>query len=339
MTGNLLNRARHIAALFGVLLLPIHPALAEPVEAKLPNGIIATADFRTGQPARPAVLLLHGFLQTRHSPPMSSLANTLADQGYTVLTPTLTLGINRRAKSLACEAVHTHDLESDVGEIGFWVDWLTGKGLSCPDRPSSGAADLDIWQVPSHSMRTILTSLIPFISDRSSASTLDLLRKTGCRKGLARYTLAYCRKAMPPAPRLPVCHRRCRPVLATWARSVYRSKSSSARPTPLWMPAGRKHAAAACRSRSLRKPAISSMARELIDRQGRALKVCQENGPCLTQVDTFLAFHDQGHAGFLLMSLVLAPWDGRVPASAIRADAQKRNQQAARENAVVPRLA
>lgn len=209
MTGNLLNRARHIAALFGVLLLPIHPALAETVEAKLPNGIVATADFRTGQPARPAVLLLHGFLQTRHSPPMSSLANTLADQGYTVLTPTLTLGINRRAKSLACEAVHTHDLESDVGEIGFWVDWLTGKGLRDIILIGHSSGSLQILEYlaksPSLAVRkTILTSLIPIISDRSERQhTLDLLRKKpkAAEQGLARYTLAYCRKSYAAPPR------------------------------------------------------------------------------------------------------------------------------------------
>lgn len=209
MTGNLLNRARHIAALFGVLLLPIHPALAETVEAKLPSGIIATADFRTGQPARPAVLLLHGFLQTRHSPPMSSLANTLADQGYTVLTPTLTLGINRRAKSLACEAVHTHDLESDIGEIGFWVDWLTGKGLRDIVLIGHSSGSLQILEylakVPSLAVRkTILTSLIPIISDRSERQhTLDLLRKKpkAAEQGLARYTLAYCRKSYAAPPR------------------------------------------------------------------------------------------------------------------------------------------
>ena len=209
MTGNLLNRARHIAALFGVLLLPIHPVLAETVEAKLPNGIVATADFRTGQPARPAVLLLHGFLQTRHSPPMSSLANTLADQGYTVLTPTLTLGINRRAKSLACEAAHAHDLESDVGEIGLWVDWLAGKGLRDIVLIGHSSGSLQILEylakVPSLAVRkTILTSLIPIISDRSERQhTLDLLRKKpkAAEQGLARYTLAYCRKSYAAPPR------------------------------------------------------------------------------------------------------------------------------------------
>lgn len=43
MTGNLLSRARRIAAPFGVPILPIHPAFAETAAAKLPPGITATA--------------------------------------------------------------------------------------------------------------------------------------------------------------------------------------------------------------------------------------------------------------------------------------------------------
>lgn len=34
MTGNLLSRAHRVAALFGVLILPIHPAFAGTVEAQ-----------------------------------------------------------------------------------------------------------------------------------------------------------------------------------------------------------------------------------------------------------------------------------------------------------------
>lgn len=75
--GSLRYRARGVFAL-SALLLPVQHATAETVEAKLPVGITATADFRAGKPSRPAVLVLHDFLQTRHAPPMSSLANTLA---------------------------------------------------------------------------------------------------------------------------------------------------------------------------------------------------------------------------------------------------------------------
>ena len=199
MTGNLLNRARHIAALFGVLLLPIHPALAETVEAKLPNGIIATADFRTGQPARPAVLLLHGFLQTRHSPPMSSLANTLADQGYTVLTPTLTLGINRRTKSLACEAVHTHTLEGDIAEISYWVNWLANKGYGSITLigHSFGSTQIIYYlaQKPNPAVKkTILTSLVPLLSKPKEVqkALAQVKQARTSERAWERFTLSYC---------------------------------------------------------------------------------------------------------------------------------------------------
>ena len=91
-------------------------------------GIPASAEYLTGQPDKPAVLLLHGFLQTRTFPTVATLARGLNDAGYSVLSPTLSLGIPNREKSLACEAVHTHGLDDDVAEIARWVTWLKSRG-------------------------------------------------------------------------------------------------------------------------------------------------------------------------------------------------------------------
>jgi len=74
------------------------------------------------------VIVLHGFLQTREFPTVATLAQGLQDAGYTVLSPTLSLGVPSRAQSLACEAVHRHSLEEDVAEIGQWVKWLKSRG-------------------------------------------------------------------------------------------------------------------------------------------------------------------------------------------------------------------
>lgn len=104
------------------------PACADTVETMLPSGITARANFHAGLPALPAVLVLHGFLQTGHSPPMSSLAGNLASRGYTVLTPTMSLNIDRRSQSMACDAAHTHTMEGEVAEVGYWVSWLGKKG-------------------------------------------------------------------------------------------------------------------------------------------------------------------------------------------------------------------
>lgn len=98
------------------------------VEIKLPNKKVVTAGYRPGKPQAPAVLILHGFLQTGEFSTVSRMSDALAGAGYTVLTPTLSLGISRRKAPLACEALHAHRMEDDVAEINQWVNWLTQKG-------------------------------------------------------------------------------------------------------------------------------------------------------------------------------------------------------------------
>lgn len=197
---------RHIAALFCVLTLTTHSAVAEIVEVKLPSGIIATADFHPGRPSRPAVLLLHGFLQTRQAPPMSSLANTLVDQGYTVLIPTLTLGIDRRSKSLACEAVHAHTLEGDVAEVGLWVNWLANKNYSSIALigHSYGSTQVlrYIAQRPNPAVqKAILTSLLPSHGKPQDVhNALARVKQPASDQTLERYTLTFCNKTYVAPP-------------------------------------------------------------------------------------------------------------------------------------------
>ena len=120
--------AQHLLVISSLALLFLSPALrAEHTVSLQVAGIAVTADFRPGKAQLPAVILLHGFLQTRDFPTVSRLADGLASAGYTTLVPTLSLGIPRRAKSLACEAVHRHTLEQDVNEIAGWVDWLAQR--------------------------------------------------------------------------------------------------------------------------------------------------------------------------------------------------------------------
>lgn len=103
-------------------------AYARTVHIPLPGGIDASAEYRRGDADKPAVLILHGFLQTRAFPTVANLADALADSGYATLTPTLSLGISNRQRSLACEAVHTHSMEQDVAEVHAWVEWLRSTG-------------------------------------------------------------------------------------------------------------------------------------------------------------------------------------------------------------------
>ena len=103
-------------------------AHAEIAQLEMRPRIYASAEYLAGQRDKPAVLLLHGFLQTREFPTVATLARGLHDAGYAVLSPTLSLGIPNRRQSLACEAVHRHGMEDDLDEVARWIDWLKSRG-------------------------------------------------------------------------------------------------------------------------------------------------------------------------------------------------------------------
>ena len=111
-----------VVALAG--LMQRGPAWAEIVTLKMPNGLTARADYRKGDPAKPAVLILHGFLLTHEFSTVQRLSDGLHGEGYTVLAPTLTLGVPHRRQSLACEAIHKHSLQDDFRELEAWIRWL-----------------------------------------------------------------------------------------------------------------------------------------------------------------------------------------------------------------------
>jgi esterase/lipase len=89
----------------------------------------ASAEYLRGEPHKHAVLVLHGFMTTRNFNTVQSLVNELSDSGYTVLAPTLSLGIDNRNASIPCDAIHTHTWDDDLAEIAFWVNWLVKEGF------------------------------------------------------------------------------------------------------------------------------------------------------------------------------------------------------------------
>jgi len=104
-------------------------ARADIVELGLPNKLVARAEFRAGESSKPAVLLLHGFLQTHEFPLIHRMTESLSSAGYTVLAPSLSLGISHRKQSLACEALHTHTQDDAIKEIGAWLTWLKARNV------------------------------------------------------------------------------------------------------------------------------------------------------------------------------------------------------------------
>lgn len=114
--------------LIGICLL-CTPVWANLVELTLPNKLVARGEFREGEPGKPAVILMHGFLQTHEFPLIHRLTDSLNSAGYPVLAPTLTLGISHRKQSLACEALHAHTQDDAVDEIAAWVKWLKERKI------------------------------------------------------------------------------------------------------------------------------------------------------------------------------------------------------------------
>ena len=127
------------------LTLLATPVLAESIKLKNASANIITADFSQGSIDASSVLVLHGFLQTSKFSTVSRLVTSLHDNGYTVLSPTLSLGINNRKQSLSCEAIHTHSLDEDADELRQWIEWLykkTGKPVTLIAHSAGGPAIL-----------------------------------------------------------------------------------------------------------------------------------------------------------------------------------------------------
>lgn len=201
LAGYLINRPSHIAILLCLFFTSL-PATAETVEVKLPTGITASANFHTGNPSQSAILLLHGFHQTHHSQPMSSLAANLASKGYTTLSPTITLGVNKRGQSMACEAVHTHTMKEDVAEIDYWVDWLGKKeykNIVLVGFSSTGNIEILSYNAQgSHPAvkKAILVSMNPILSDnreRQEAQHLKGAKQHADAKKLGVFSVGYCK--------------------------------------------------------------------------------------------------------------------------------------------------
>ena len=125
-------------------LLVMTPVRADTVQLTLPNALVATAEYWQGDSDKPVVLVLHGFLQTYHFPTVYRLSEGLYSEGYSVLAPSLTLGVTYRRQSLACEAIHTHTLEQDLAEIGAWIDWLKAHGHTAIILSGHSAGSLEL---------------------------------------------------------------------------------------------------------------------------------------------------------------------------------------------------
>ncbi|WP_127470262.1 alpha/beta hydrolase [Thiomicrorhabdus aquaedulcis] len=113
----------------GLCGVPASQSLAQDIILPItPSNIKAEAHYLLGEAEKPAVLILHGFLTTNQFHTVVAMATALHDEGYTTLSPTLTLDISQRKSSVKCNSIHTHTLEKDVLEVAQWVKWLNEQG-------------------------------------------------------------------------------------------------------------------------------------------------------------------------------------------------------------------
>ena len=178
-------------------------AQGEVIQKTVEEGVTATAEYRVGDPDKPAILVLHGFLQTRDFSTVRRLADALYDWNYTVLAPTLTLGIDTRARSLPCEAIQTHTMADSVDEVRMWVEWLAAQGherIILVGHSSGSATHVAYLADSPHPAvkEAILISLVAFGPGKLSyeteahAQTARGVLEDGT-DALGEYALAFCR--------------------------------------------------------------------------------------------------------------------------------------------------
>ncbi len=190
-----------------LLLLPA-PILADTVRLEMPDRLVATAEMLPGEANKPLLLFVHAFLQTRDFPTGKRLAESLNEEGYPTLSPTLTLGISERRNSLPCESLHLHSIDQEARELAGWIDWAEKRGhrnillVGHSAGSVSIAAYLEQYsgRIPKAVSKTILISLTHYGPGRPAAfETPELQRKARdlLSQGLDEPTdlaLSFCEK-------------------------------------------------------------------------------------------------------------------------------------------------
>lgn len=193
-----------ITALAGSVILLSPPVQAEGLHLTSADGKPLNAEYQSGDARRPAVLVLHGFLQTREFLTTQSIINGLSSMGNGILSPNLSLGVADRQQSMQCQAPHHNTFEDDLREIDVWVQWLRKQGYpsviivghSWGSQHGVGYADAypraPIAAVVGVSL--VRTEQTPQATARQSAAARGRLTRKDA--SLKPYALSYCKEYM-----------------------------------------------------------------------------------------------------------------------------------------------
>ncbi len=194
--------------LLWLLLLLSAPMHAETVRLEMPGNLVATAELMSGEADKPLLLFVHAFLQTRDFPTGKRLAESLNEEGYPTLSPTLTLGISERRSSLPCESLHLHSIDQEATEIARWIDWAMQEGYGNIQLVGHSAGSVSIVayldqyaeRIPEAVRKAILISLTHYGPGRPAAFETEELEKQARRllqqgeNDPADFALAFCEK-------------------------------------------------------------------------------------------------------------------------------------------------
>jgi len=188
---------------FLLILLISLPLGADTVREKLPSGRYGVATYHQAELSKPTILVLHGFLTTHNFNTVMGIVDLLAENGNTVLAPTMTLGINARQGGLPCDAIHTHTLEEDLEEIRFWIEWLNNRGHQhiVLTGHSSGSLELLAYlnKNPHPAVKKLIATSLVYADGFNPAALVEQQIAAAQQKhslgdrSLQSYTLSYCR--------------------------------------------------------------------------------------------------------------------------------------------------
>ena len=194
------QRLAFILSLF--ILFASCPTQAEQVTLPITQNLNSIAYFQQGDNDKPAILFVHGFLQTGNFSTVKRLSDELSDSGFTVLRPNLTLGFDFRKTSLACEAIHTNAITDDSKELSLWVDWLkqkTHQPIILIGHSAGANTIVDYLSTTSQSVEQVILISLAYFHDRPTAYE----RKQHAEKAykmlaqnnnsLSSFALAFCK--------------------------------------------------------------------------------------------------------------------------------------------------
>ena len=178
---------------------------AEIVSIQTSKNITASASYHSGDKDKPLLIFIHGFLQTRDFSTVKRLSDSLHESGYSVLSPTLSLGISNRAQSLPCESIHLHSLKSDTNEIDQWVNWGKRAGYREIVLIGHSAGSVNITAYLANGVdlavdKTVLISLTHYGPGRPAAFETEAHAEQARKMlrdgddGLGKFALAFCKE-------------------------------------------------------------------------------------------------------------------------------------------------